>query len=112
MSDTVLLCYCSCPDDERAQHLARTLVAERLAACVNRLPGIASSYRWQGEVITEVEALLLIKTTTARFAALRERLLALHPYDLPELVAVPVERGHDAYLDWVRESVRGPAPDC
>jgi periplasmic divalent cation tolerance protein len=112
MSDTVLLCYCTCPDDDRAQHIARTLVAERLAACVNRLRGVASTYRWQGEVVTEAEALLLIKTTVACFPALRERLLVLHPYELPELVAVPVERGHQAYLDWVQEAVGGPAADC
>lgn len=112
MSDTVLLCYCSCPDDARAQQIAHTLVAERLAACVNRLPGIGSTYRWQGKVVTDAEALLLIKTTAARFHALRERLLALHPYELPELIAVPVERGHPAYLRWVQEAVGAPGPDC
>lgn len=112
MPDTVLLCYCSCPDDERAAHIAQTLVAERLAACVNRLPGVASTYRWRGEVVTDAEALLLIKTTAARFEALRARLLALHPYELPELIAMPVEHGHDAYLAWVRQGAAGPAQDC
>lgn len=103
-SNNVLLCYCTCPDAESAKHLAEALVGESLAACVNRIPGIQSTYRWKGEVTTDVEELLLIKTTTERFEALKERLLALHPYELPELIAVPVERGHAAYLDWVRSA--------
>ena len=101
-TDAVLLCYCTCPNAESAWHLAEALVRERLAACVNCIPGIRSTYRWQGEVITDSEELLLIKTTAACFEALKERVLALHPYELPELIAVPVERGHAAYLDWVR----------
>jgi len=103
MSDTVLLCYCTCPDAASAQKLAEALVGERLAACVNRIPAIASTYRWQGKVVTDHEELLLIKTTAAQFPALRQRLLALHPYELPELIAVPVTEGHGPYLDWVRD---------
>jgi periplasmic divalent cation tolerance protein len=105
MSDPVLLCYCTCPDAASAQTLADALVGEGLAACVNQLPGVSSTYRWQGKVITDSEVLLLIKTTESRFAALRERVLALHPYELPELIAVPAAQGHAAYLDWVRASV-------
>lgn len=105
--DTVLLCYCSCPDSACAQALAEALVGERLAACVNRLPGISSTYYWQGQVTTDREELLLIKTTVARFDALKGRLLQLHPYELPELVAVPATHGHRAYLEWVRQSVGG-----
>lgn len=101
-SDNVLLCYCTCPNAASAQHLAEALVNESLAACVNRLPGIQSTYRWKGNVTTDTEELLLIKTTSSRFEALKERVLALHPYELPELIAVPVERGHVAYLEWVR----------
>lgn len=102
MSEPVLLCYCSCPDAASARHIAETLVGEHLAACVNRVPGISSTYRWQGAVTTDSEELLLIKTTAACFDAVRARVRELHPYDLPELIAVPVERGHEAYLDWVR----------
>ena len=109
--DTVLLCYCSCPDADSAQASAETLVGERLAACVNRLPGIVSTYRWQGTVTSDTETLLLIKTTAGRFDALKARLLQLHPYELPELNAVPVERGHAAYLDWVRDSVSAEPTD-
>ncbi|EIL88306.1 MULTISPECIES: divalent-cation tolerance protein CutA [Rhodanobacter] len=105
MPDPVLLCYCTCPDAASAQAIAEALIGERLAACVNRLPGVASTYCWQGQVTTDAEELLLIKTVASRFEALKTRLLALHPYELPELIAVPVERGHAAYLDWIRHSV-------
>jgi periplasmic divalent cation tolerance protein len=104
---TVLLCYCSCPDAASAQAIAEALVGERLAACVNRLPAVRSTYRWQGAVTRDSEELLLIKTTAARFDALKARLLELHPYELPELIAVPVRHGHETYLDWVRASVDG-----
>lgn len=107
MPDTVLLCYCNCPEAASAQAIAEALVGERLAACVNRLPGVRSTYRWHGEVTTDSEELLLIKTTTGRFEMLKARLLQLHPYDLPELIAVPVVHGHDAYLDWVRANAAG-----
>lgn len=102
--DPVLLCYCTCPDAASAQHLAQAVVGEQLAACVNRIPGVQSTYRWKGEVTTDAEELLLIKTTASRFEALKERVLALHPYELPELIAVPVERGHADYLAWVRNA--------
>jgi periplasmic divalent cation tolerance protein len=107
MPDTVLLCYCSCPDAACAQAIADALVGERLAACVNRLSGIRSTYRWHGEVTTDSEELLLIKTTIGHFEALKARLLQLHPYELPELIAVPVTHGHEAYLDWVRADAAG-----
>ena len=107
MPDTVLLCYCSCPDGASAQAIAEALVGERLAACVNRLPGIHSTYRWQGAVTTDNEELLLIKTVAGRYEALKARLLQLHPYELPELIAVPVEHGHATYLDWVRTNATG-----
>ncbi|MDE2155106.1 MAG: divalent-cation tolerance protein CutA [Xanthomonadaceae bacterium] len=107
MPGTVLLCYCSCPDAASAQAIAATLVDERLAACVSRLPGVSSTYRWQGVVTTGSEELLLIKTTTGCFEELKARLLVLHPYEVPELVAVPVQHGHAAYLDWVRANSAG-----
>lgn len=103
-ADTLLLCYCTCPDVASAERIAEALVNEQLAACVNRLPGVRSTYRWQGVLTTDDEQLLLIKTRSGSFDALRARLLALHPYETPELIAVPVTHGHDAYLDWVRHS--------
>ncbi|MFA6228999.1 MAG: divalent-cation tolerance protein CutA [Rhodanobacter sp.] len=109
-ADTVLLCYSACPDAASAQNIADTLVGEQLAACVNQLPGVRSTYRWQGAVTHDDEVLLLIKTTSTRLEALRQRLLELHPYELPELIAVPMDQGHAAYLDWVRQSVTAEPP--
>lgn len=106
MPDAVLLCYCTCPDAASARRIAEILVGERLAACVNQLPGIRSTYRWEGAVHSDAEELLLIKTTGARLDALKHRLLELHPHDVPELIAVPVTHGHEAYIDWVRQQSR------
>jgi periplasmic divalent cation tolerance protein len=89
------------PTPERAAELARALVEERLAACGNVLPGVRSVYRWEGRVQDEHEALLLLKTTRARFEALRARVLALHPYQVPEIVALPIEAGSAPYLAWI-----------
>jgi len=91
----------TCPDLATAERIAAALVEERLAACVNRIAGIVSTYRWQGEVQRGGEILLLIKTTRERFDAVRERIVALHPYELPEIIAVDVARGLPAYLDWI-----------
>jgi periplasmic divalent cation tolerance protein len=89
------------PSPEKAAELARTLVEERLAACGNVVPGLRSIYRWEGRVHDDAEALLLLKTTRARFEALRERVLALHPYEVPEVLALPVEAGSAPYLAWI-----------
>jgi len=97
----VLLAFCTCPDEKTAAGIAEALVAERLAACVNRLPGLTSVYLWRDKVERDAEALLLIKTTDARFEALRARLCALHPYELPKIIAIPVTKGLPAYLQWV-----------
>ncbi len=89
------------PTPERAAEIARAAVAERLAACGNVVPGVRSIYRWEGRVQDEAEALLVLKTTRARFEALRDRVLALHPYQVPEVIALPVEAGSAAYLAWI-----------
>jgi len=94
----------TCPPD-RAEALASALVEGRHAACVNILPKIRSVYRWKGEVQRDDEALLVIKTRAAAFDALKAAVLKLHPYELPEVIAVSVERGHQPYLDWVLENV-------
>lgn len=96
-----LLVLSTCPDSESAARIARALVEERTAACVNRLSGVHSTYRWQGRVIEEAEVLLVIKTTGERFGALRERLVELHPYEVPELVALEIRDGYGPYLDWI-----------
>ena len=97
----VLLCLTTCPDEASALAIADALVEERLAACVNRLAGVHSTYRWKGEVCREPEHMLLIKTTGGRLEAVKQRVLALHPYELPELIVVETASGHAAYLDWV-----------
>jgi len=99
----VVLILTTVPDDERAEPLAWTLVEERLAACVNLHAPMTSIYRWKGEVDREAERQLIIKTTRARVRALEERIRALHSYELPEFIVVPVEGGSQAYLDWVGE---------
>lgn len=102
----VLIVYCTCPDAASADALAQALVSERLAACVNVLPGVRSTYRWQGKVDTSDEVLLLIKTTRGRLDALSARVQALHPHELPEVLAVEVHGGLAPYLDWVAEQTR------
>jgi periplasmic divalent cation tolerance protein len=96
-----LVVLVTAPTPERAAEIARALVEERLAACGNVVPGIRSIYRWEGEVHEDAEALLVLKTTRARFDALRDRVLALHPYEVPEVIALPVETGSAAYLAWL-----------
>jgi len=90
---------------EDAERIARTLVERRLAACVNVVPGLVSVYRWKGSVERGEERLLVVKTRAERVEALREALVALHPYELPELVVLPVAGGHAPYLAWIAESV-------
>jgi periplasmic divalent cation tolerance protein len=91
--------------DADAAAFARTLVAERLAACVNVLPPMTSVYRWQGGVEEEREQQLVIKTGADRVAALATRFEALHPYEVPEFLVLPVSEGSDAYLRWIQDSV-------
>ncbi|MBA3486877.1 MAG: divalent-cation tolerance protein CutA [Lysobacter sp.] len=106
MSMSVMLCLCACPDEASAAAIAKALVQERLAACVNRLPAVRSTYRWQGRVEEAEEVLLLIKTTKDRLDDLIGRVQALHPYELPELIAVEAEGGLAPYLTWVDEQTR------
>ena len=91
--------------DADAAAFARTLVAERLAACVNILPPMTSVYRWQGGLEEEREQQLVIKTGADRVAALATRFEALHPYEVPEFLVLPVSKGSDAYLRWIQDSV-------
>lgn len=103
-----LLCLTTCPDAKNAEQMARILVEERLAACVNRVPGVVSTYRWQGQIQNDAEVMLLIKTTRERFTGLRERLLQLSPYTTPELIALDITGGSPAYLDWIAREAATP----
>ena len=100
-ADNTLLVLTNLPDRESALQLAKTLVDKRLAACVNVLDGCTSVYRWQGAVQTEREIPLLIKTRVERFDLLQDAILAAHPYDLPEVIALRLDRGLEAYLEWL-----------
>ena len=106
MSDQVILALTTCRDEASAQALAAALVQERLATCVNRIGGVRSTYFWDARLQDEAEILLIIKTTAGRLEDLRTRLSALHPYELPELLAIDVAGGNELYLDWVRMGVR------
>ena len=102
MTDLILI-LTTMPDDDRAAAMARTLVDERLAACVNVHAAMASTYRWQGQMEMAAERQLVIKTTRARVATLEARLRAVHPYELPEFVVLEASAS-DAYAAWVREN--------
>jgi len=92
------------PDADKAAELTRALVEARLAACGNVVPGVRSIYRWEGRIQDDGEALLVLKTSKGRFPELLERVRALHPYEVPEVLAIPVEAGNEAYLDWIAKS--------
>jgi periplasmic divalent cation tolerance protein len=100
-AEDVLLVLTNLPDRDAALKLARVLIEEKAAACVNVLGSCTSVYRWQDTVETAQEIPLLIKTTAARYAALEALIRRLHPYELPEIIAVPVARGLPGYLQWV-----------
>ena len=96
----------TCPDEAAAARIARDLVESGLAACVSRVGPVQSTYRWQGAVQDEPEVLLVIKTVTARYPELEMRLKSLHPYEVPEIIALPVAAGSADYLSWLQEAVR------
>lgn len=102
---SILIVHCSCAPDGSAEKIAKALVYERLAACVSVLPGMRSTFRWQGETHTDDEVLMLIKTTRERYPAMAARLLELHPYELPEIIAVDVSAAHAPYAAWVEGEV-------
>ena len=101
-----LLVHCTCPDAASAQRIAHALVDERLAACVQIVPGLVSVYRWQGEVRRDDEQLLLIKTSRERWPALAARVRELHPYETPELLAFDATDGSADYLAWLAAQTR------
>jgi periplasmic divalent cation tolerance protein len=100
-----IVVFVTAPADQ-APDLARGVVEAGLAACVNIVPTIRSIYRWEGEICDDAEALLVVKTRRSLFSALRDKLVALHPYDVPEVVALPLELGHTPYLEWLEASTQ------
>lgn len=101
-----LVVLCTCPTAGAADAISTALLEERLAACVNRVSGIKSMYRWEDKVEHDDEVLLIIKTTGACFAQLESTVQALHPYDMPEIIGIPLAAGAKAYLEWLENSLR------
>ena len=105
MTSDHVVALSTAPSMEQAAELARTLVGERLVACVNLVPGVRSIYTWKGELCDDAEVLCVIKTRRDKLEALRARLVSLHPYEVPELIALRIEAGYAPYLAWLDESV-------
>jgi periplasmic divalent cation tolerance protein len=106
MQSTKLLVLTNLPDRAAAERIAELLIGRQLAACVNILAPCRSVYRWKGAVQRDEEHPMLIKTTAERYPALEQAIRGEHPYELPEIIAVPIERGLPAYLDWVAAETR------
>ena len=102
MSSDAILVLTACPEETTAVRISRDLVESGLAACVSRLPGVHSTYRWEGRLQDEPEVLLIIKTLATRFEALEMRLKSLHPYEVPEIIALPAASLSPEYLAWLR----------
>ena len=107
MSESLVV-LTNCPDETVADRIARTLVENGLAACVNRLAPVVSIYRWQGTVERAVETPLLIKTTRARYTEVEQSIRALHPYEVPEIIALGIEAGFAPYLRWIAAETEPP----
>lgn len=107
MASEHLIVFATCPDRATADEIADSLVHDGHAACVNIIPGLTSIYRWQGEVHRDEEWLLIAKTTGGAYRRLEETVLRLHPDDVPEIVAAPLEHGLSDYLNWVSVQTAG-----
>lgn len=105
MTEEHCIVLCTVPDTATGELLAQNLIEARLAACVNLLPAVTSFYHWQGNIQKDAEGMLIIKTRRDRFAALCETLSQLHPYELPEIIAVPLIAGLPAYLSWLDQNL-------
>ncbi len=101
-----LLILCTCPSQNEADAVATGLLEERLAACVNRVPGIKSLFRWEDRVTHDDEVLLLIKTSSRLFERVEKTIKALHPHEIPEIIALPIVAGSAEYLRWIGESTQ------
>jgi periplasmic divalent cation tolerance protein len=106
MTDKIIV-FVTCESKEQGERIAQSVVTEKLAACVNVLPGVRSCYVWEAKLTWSDEVLLLIKTTRGRFEQLKNRVRELHSYSVPEIVGVPIEEAFDKYIAWIDESVGG-----
>lgn len=101
-----IVVYVTVPNKEAGKKLAESIVTEKLAACVNRVPGIESVYQWEGKIQTDSEELLIIKTRQSLLEALTDHVKANHEYDVPEVISLPITGGNLKYLEWLKESTR------
>lgn len=106
MSDAILI-YCNVPDEAVAEKVAKTLIERELAACINLFPKIRSIYRWQGKVEEATEHTLVIKTLAKNYATIESIIVELHPYEVPEVIAIPIVQGLPAYLTWLAKESAG-----
>ena len=98
-----LAVYCTCPDENTAEDIAQTLVEEGLSACINVLPSVRSVYRWQGKTEAATESLMIIKIAVSNYERIEQRIVELHPYELPEVIGVPIIAGLEPYLAWLTQ---------
>ncbi|MBO2617681.1 divalent-cation tolerance protein CutA [Shewanella algae] len=105
-SQQALLVFCSYPDTDSAKSLAATLVRESLVACAQVSQTVDSFYAWQGELCQETEVSLQLKCLASAYPRLEQRILELHPYEVPEIIAVPISHGLPAYLDWIKDNTK------
>ena len=103
MTDSIVI-LSTVPDADKAAEIAKALVEEHLVACVNIIPGLRSIFRWEGKLSDDAEVLCIIKTARDRFDQVAARIKSLHPYSVPEVIALPIVRGFDPYLEWIRKS--------
>ena len=105
MENDKMIAFCTCPDEATASRLAHLVITEKAAACVNIVSGVRSTYVWQGSIVDDAEILLMIKTRAGVFDRLNQLISQHHPYEIPELVALPIVAGADPYLAWLGESL-------
>lgn len=108
MATDFIIVFVTFPTEDEAARIGRILVEEELTSCMNIIPAVRSIYRWKGEVRNEGEALSVMKTRRALFEALKERVIELHPYEVPEVIATRIEAGHSDYLEWIAEVTKKP----
>ena len=106
MSTDIILILCNCPDETSAKQIASRLLTEQLAACINLQQNVQSMYRWEGQIETQTEVTLQIKAPQQHFNAISQTILALHPYTVPEIIAIPVSQAFQPYLNWLHEECR------
>ena len=105
MAEEALVVLATFPDAETARRIVRTLVEEKLAACGNIVPGLESIYRWEGKIESSAEVLVIFKTTLGKYLEFEQGLRALHPYEVPEILGLPVQEGSLPYLRWLQDAV-------